>query len=133
MSAIAEYTWWITIRLEPQNTYYHEIPSESLSPPLKRITIFDCNSPAPTFSEVQCSDVRKNKAQFEISGDFNNDNKIDIARVGVAEELDSSLVGVLLIGPAEESSAHQIFTYPDNGFSALYLDEGILKWYQCME
>lgn len=127
-----EYAWWVTVRIEPRGTKYDGVPVEQLRTPLKRLTLLNCEGRAATFTAEQCSDVKTNGARFEVVGDFNNDKKIDVARVGVAELQSGGLVRVLLIGPKNSPKQHQLFTLPESGFSALY-EHGRLAWYLCME
>lgn len=126
------YAWWITVRIEPQGTKYDGIPVETLSLPLKALTLLSCEGSAATFTSEQCSEVRTNGARFEVVGDFNGDQESDIARVGVAKLKDGGLVRVLLIGPKDKPKQHQILSLPENGFSALF-GKGKFTWFQCME
>jgi predicted nucleic acid-binding Zn ribbon protein len=127
-----DYAWWVTVRIKPLDATYDGVAVETLRTPLKSLTLFNCEGTAPTFTTEQCSDVKENGARFEVVGDFNNDNKTDVARVGVAELKSGELVRVLLIGPKGKPKQHQVLTLHENGFSAL-VEEGQLAWYQCME
>ena len=123
--------WWVTVRVEPKSATYDGAAVDTLTTPLKALTLLSCQGSVVTFTPEQCADVKKNGARFEVVGDFNKDGTTDIARVGVAELQSGGLVRVLLIGPKGRSKQHQIFKMPENGFSALY-GEGPVTWYQCM-
>ena len=126
------YAWWVTARVEPQDNKYDGVPVESLAITMKTLTLLSCEGSVATFTPEQCSDVSAHGARFEAIGDFNKDKKPDLARVGVAELKGGGFVRVLLIGTKGEPRQHQMFTLPENGFSALF-GEDPLTWYQCME
>lgn len=125
------FAWWVKLEIEPRGESYVTVPVTSLDPSIKKLSLLTCDAPEPTFTLEQCSDVATNGARFEVEGDFNGDDKNDIARAGVAEKHDGTLISVLLIGPAHEPTGHQVLTVPGNGFSALHIQSG-LWWYFCM-
>ena len=131
--ASADLAWWIEIRIEPIGTQFRGLPVTDLSTPLKRLTLLSCQSPSPTFTKEQCAEIRNNGGRFEYTGDLNGDGRDEVLNIGVAERIDGSLIGVLIISDVDSPTTNQVLPLGINGFHTLWSSGAKIDFYPCME
>jgi hypothetical protein len=133
VSAAPALSWWLTIDLQPTDISYRGVPASSLFVPLQRLSPLSCEANSHQFSAEQCQEIRGNKLQFRLSGDFNGDGKQELVEAVVAQLADGTSVNALIISSLLDPRTNQVFIQRGNGFSVVYREGRGLAWSPCME
>jgi hypothetical protein len=130
------YAWWLTVRFTPTSQKIASIPIRRIDPEWSRAEALTRKLLPPEASSDPSS-LENPAFGFSREGDFDGDGLRDKALVGVYRTRSGKMGRFLLIvtqrkpGPWQPTFLEKV--PGDPGFSILWSDGRVLRWYQCME
>jgi hypothetical protein len=128
--------WWLTARFEPRATAIEGISTGDLDRTWVAVTVLQ-GAALPSQASLPGESIQDHGGVFELMGDFDKDNRLDKALVGVYRTNSGEVGRFLLVLSATQGdrwSRRALFKEPgEAGFSVLFQRNNNLVWAFCME
>lgn len=116
--------------LEAQSRVYRGVSMSGLSSPVKAMDPLTCGNGGQIQPAI-CEAMKDSGTAFSAKGDFNGDGIEDLAETVVVAGTSGTRYTGIVISEVKHPERAQLFLTPGDGFSALSLQGGILRWHAC--